>query len=181
MIRSETAQDTDTTTVTFTLAHAGLDGQGVAVVGDFNDWDPTANPMDRQDGVHTATMILAPGRYRFRYLAEGGQWFNDHAADDYVDNDHGGQDSVLDLTRPVGTGEPDSRTPEVRVADEAVNPTRDTTAAADLGAEFDLALEQQRRTDREGPAREEPGQSGAVRVSRRKSTAPKEPKDKVPR
>jgi hypothetical protein len=165
VIRSETPQNAATTTVTFTLAHAGLDGQRVAVVGDFNDWDPSATPMERQDGVHTATMVLAPGRYRFRYLAEGGQWFNDHAADDYADNDHGGQDSVLDLTRPAGTGEPDGRTPQARALD--------TTVAADLGGELDLALEQDQCTDRERPAGKEPGQSRAEQLAARSSTTSK--------
>ena len=37
-------------------------------------------------------------RYRFRYLLDGRRWENDWEADDYVDNDHGGQDSVVDLT-----------------------------------------------------------------------------------
>jgi hypothetical protein len=42
---------------------------------------------------------VAPGRrYAFRYLAEGGRWFNDDAADDYQPNAFGGSDSVLDLT-----------------------------------------------------------------------------------
>jgi hypothetical protein len=98
MIRSEIAHDAPAAAVTFTLAHSGLDGHRVAVVGDFNGWDPGATPMDREDGAYTATVTLAPGRYRFRYLSEDGAWFNDDAADDYEPNEYGGQDSVLDLT-----------------------------------------------------------------------------------
>lgn len=46
-----------------------------------------------------ASVTLAGGRrHAFRYLAEGGRWFNDEAADSYQPNQYGGSDSVLDLT-----------------------------------------------------------------------------------
>lgn len=84
--------------VTFVLPTGGSDGQ-VAVVGDFNTWDPMATPLRQRRGQWTASVNLAPGRrYSFRYLAEGGRWFNDEAADDYQANEHGGSDSVIDLT-----------------------------------------------------------------------------------
>ena len=105
MISSEASPDTDMVMVKFTLAHSGLDGHRVAVVGEFNGWDPGANPMHPEHGVYTATAELHPGRYRFRYLSEDGQWFNDDAADDYVVNEHGGLDSVLDL-RPTSRCSP---------------------------------------------------------------------------
>jgi len=88
--------------VTFTMTHAGLVGRRLAVVGDFNNWDPGANPMEHHDGAYTTTVALDPGRYRFRYLSEDGAWFNDEAADAYEDNDHGGHDSVLDITDVPG-------------------------------------------------------------------------------
>jgi hypothetical protein len=45
---------------------------------------------------------LMPGRtYRFRYLIDDARWENDWEADDYVDNAHGGQDSLVDLTAIV--------------------------------------------------------------------------------
>ena len=49
------------------------------------------------------TVDLDAGRaYRFRYLLDGQRWDNDWAADAYVANDFGGDDSVVDLT---ATGE----------------------------------------------------------------------------
>jgi 1,4-alpha-glucan branching enzyme len=84
--------------VTFTLADPNLAGQKLAVVGDFNGWDPHLAPMDLLDGTYTTTLSLPPGRYRFRYLAEDGQWFNDEAAHDYEANAHGGQDGVLEVS-----------------------------------------------------------------------------------
>jgi hypothetical protein len=45
------------------------------------------------------TVDLDAGRaYRFRYLLDGQRWDNDWAADAYVRNDFGGDDSVVDLT-----------------------------------------------------------------------------------
>ena len=45
------------------------------------------------------TVDLDAGRaYRFRYLIDGQRWDNDWAADAYVPNDFGGDDSVVDLT-----------------------------------------------------------------------------------
>ena len=34
-------------------------------------------------------------QYRFRYLFDEGRWENDWAADDYVANEFGGEDSVV--------------------------------------------------------------------------------------
>ena len=46
----------------------------------------------------STTVPLVPGQtYRFRYLIDDARWENDWEADDYVDNAHGGQDSLVDL------------------------------------------------------------------------------------
>lgn len=69
------------------------------VVGDFNDWSETANPMVREEDGFVAHVSLEPGRsYRFRYLLDGLRWENDWNADSYVPNPYGGDDSVIDLT-----------------------------------------------------------------------------------
>jgi 1,4-alpha-glucan branching enzyme len=84
--------------VTFRLPHAATSGE-VSVVGEFNDWSPTANPMHRDGEGFVAHITLKPGRvYRFRYLIDGQRWENDWAADAYVPNEFGGDDSVIDLT-----------------------------------------------------------------------------------
>ena len=84
--------------VTFRVpnAHHG----DVYVVGEFNGWSATALPMQLgSDGELIATVTLPVGRrYRFRYLVGGRRWENDWAADDYVTNEFGGDDSVIDLT-----------------------------------------------------------------------------------
>lgn len=110
MVGSEPQQGTEQLKVTFAVLGDGVDGD-VAVVGDFNDWDPTADPLRRHDGWLSASLDLEPGRrYRFRYLAEGGRWFNDSDVGVYEPNGMGDEDSVLDLT-PIGalSGDPDNR------------------------------------------------------------------------
>lgn len=44
----------------------------VFVVGDFNDWDPTANPMEKQiDGSWHAQMELSIGHHHYGLLVDG--------------------------------------------------------------------------------------------------------------
>src|ERR1700759_5839252 len=67
--------------VTFALPASEPAG-AVAVVGDFNDWDPFAHPLrQRPNGTRSTVVTTTPGStLRFRYLAEGGRWFDDEAA-----------------------------------------------------------------------------------------------------
>jgi hypothetical protein len=85
--------------VTFTIP-ARPDIDDAAVVGDFNDWSNTATMMTRVGETFSVTVTLPGGRrYQFKYLLNGHRWENDWAADDYVGNRDGGEDSVVDLTR----------------------------------------------------------------------------------
>src|SRR6476646_10788240 len=85
--------------VTFEVDPA-VNAQRINLCGEFNDWSPDTHPMQRrEDGGFTITLQLEPGRsYRFRYLLDGERWENDWAADDYVRNEYGGDDSLVDLT-----------------------------------------------------------------------------------
>lgn len=99
MIQCDTRKRSDDMTVTFTLAQDALEGQTVAVVGDFNDWDPAVAPMVMKGGRRTATLIMPLGRrYAFRYLGGDGQWLNDDSADAYEPNEFGVDNSILDLS-----------------------------------------------------------------------------------
>ena len=84
--------------VTFEVP-AELGATRAHVCGDFNDWSPTATPMKRRkDGALAVTVTLPAGsRHRFRYLLDDGRWENDWAADDYVANEFGGDDSVVEV------------------------------------------------------------------------------------
>jgi 1,4-alpha-glucan branching enzyme len=61
----------------------------VSVVGNFNDWNPYAHPLrKRANGVRSAVVTVPAGStLYFRYLAEGGVWFDDDTAG--VCDDHG--------------------------------------------------------------------------------------------
>ena len=52
----------------------------VFLCGDFNDWHQTALPMRVMNGGWWKCRLrLAPGSYRFKYLADG-EWYLDYAA-----------------------------------------------------------------------------------------------------
>ena len=104
-----------TVMITFRVPCAA-DAERISVVGEFNGWSTVANPMERGEDGFVARMSLPIGRvYRFRYLLDGWRWQNDWAADAYVDNEFGGDDSVIDLTvngsraRMVHADAPDDR------------------------------------------------------------------------
>ena len=64
--------------VTFSLP-ANEPAGAVSVVGDFNNWDPSAHPLRaRSNRTRSASVTVPAGStLRFRYLAEGGMWFDD--------------------------------------------------------------------------------------------------------
>ena len=98
----------------------------VSVVGEFNDWSADAHRMRRADEGFAVVIPLAPGRaYRFRYLLDGERWMNDWAADDYVPNEFGGEDSVVDLTDvPVVDPPTDGATDDARPSTRPIRTDR---------------------------------------------------------
>lgn len=70
----------------------------VVVAGSFNDWDTTTEKLEKKKGKWTTTIRLKPeNEYRFKYLIDGERWENDDAADQYVQNDFGTDDSVIQV------------------------------------------------------------------------------------
>ena len=68
-----------------------------SLCGEFNDWSSTANTMKlRKDGRFSTTISLSAGRtYRFKYLLDDHRWENDWAADGYLPNSFGSEDSLV--------------------------------------------------------------------------------------
>jgi 1,4-alpha-glucan branching enzyme len=79
--------------LTFALPQDSPTGP-VSVVGDFNEWTPGKHVLaKRANGTRSVSVTVPAGRsIRFRYLGDGGNWFDDPDAD-RVDHDA----SVLDL------------------------------------------------------------------------------------
>jgi 1,4-alpha-glucan branching enzyme len=98
MLIKKYSQDGKTCEVTFQLP-AQVNANVAHLYGDFTDWEKSPKKMlPEQEGGFSVTVSLTTGRdYRFRYLLDGGHWENDWAADDYVPNPFGTQDSVVKL------------------------------------------------------------------------------------
>jgi len=61
-----------------------LDANEVAVVGNFNSWEPTTLTDEDEDGIWTASIPLPPGRYEYAFVIDGRWWGQDPLADEYV-------------------------------------------------------------------------------------------------
>ena len=101
----------------------------VSVVGDFNGWDPDAHPLKpRTNGRRSAAVTLPSGsRHAFRYLADGGHFFDDPEADGFEDNGYGGTHGVLVLEAPrraSATGTPAAKAAEAKPPTTAPAPSR---------------------------------------------------------
>lgn len=74
-----------------------VDANGVHIVGDFNNLNIYANPMQRiKNGGYTVVLELELGReYQFRYLIDEHRWENDWNADKYVKSPYGDTDNSV--------------------------------------------------------------------------------------
>jgi hypothetical protein len=71
----------------------------VSLVGDFNNWDPAATPLERGSaGRWEAVVPLTPGRYQFTFVVDGSQWVRDPALPQAVGDDFGQPTSVITVT-----------------------------------------------------------------------------------
>ena len=98
MLRKNFSKTGRSCRVTFTVP-SEVPAERVYVSGEFNDWDRPGLPLvRRKDGRFSNSVSLETGRaYRFRYLLDGERWENDAAADGYVPNPFGSEDSLLEI------------------------------------------------------------------------------------
>jgi len=96
------------------------DERPVSVVGDFNGWDPHRDPfVEEIDGRRYVTVSVPADTVTcFRYLADGGEFFDDPAADRIEPNGYGQTHGVLDesLKSDASHQTRDSATPRDRTA-----------------------------------------------------------------
>lgn len=86
MLKITAAPKSAGTRITFSLPADQVDG-AVSVVGNFNDWTPGRDVLRRRSNGTMSAAVTVPVDYIavFRYLAEGGVWFDEPDAD-FVDD-----------------------------------------------------------------------------------------------
>ena len=87
----------NTVTVTFTLYKP--EAKSVAIVGDFNRWNRSANALVSRDSHWTTTLKLKPGEYQYSFVIDGQEWMPDPANNQYVESDFGGVNSVVEIAK----------------------------------------------------------------------------------
>ena len=72
---------------------------GVALVGNFNAWDPHADIMHvLADGSFSFEIALNPGTYQYKFVLDGHEWIADSTGERQPDN-YGGENSILRVRR----------------------------------------------------------------------------------
>jgi len=81
--------------VTFTIS--GINANQIAVAGDFNSWNTSANQLEDPDGdgIWTGKMQLEPGRYEYMLVVDDGKWVTDPNAKVYANDGFGSKNAVL--------------------------------------------------------------------------------------
>lgn len=63
------------------FVYADPAAKSVALIGDFNRWDPSATPLTRSSaGTWGRTLRLTAGRHEYAYLVDGKRWVTDRVA-----------------------------------------------------------------------------------------------------
>ncbi|OUS24716.1 1,4-alpha-glucan branching protein [Thalassotalea sp. 42_200_T64] len=75
------------------------DVKSVSLYGDFNDWQAIEMKfIKKSQSFKTKVRLPKGGTYHFRYLLDNTEWENDHAADQYLPNAFGSENSVVTIT-----------------------------------------------------------------------------------
>ena len=70
--------------------------KGVALVGDFNNWDKDEDPMEIQpDSSYRFIMALNPGVYHYKFVLDDVEWISDPNNHERVHDGQGGDNSIL--------------------------------------------------------------------------------------
>lgn len=69
----------------------------VNLVGDFNDWSPSADPMadENGDGEFTLFYPLGVGTYAYKFLVDGKNWVSDPANPSSEPDGFNGRNSIV--------------------------------------------------------------------------------------
>ncbi len=88
--------------VTFTIS--GIEAKSIAVAGDFNGWNTSANQLEDPDGdgIWTGKINLKPGRYEYMLVVDDAKWVTDPNAKVYADDGFGSKNAVLFINNNSG-------------------------------------------------------------------------------
>jgi len=80
------------------FSYKGADIQSLKLVGDFNNWtpDPSSELQKEPDGTWKKLVSLPPGTYHYKFIADG-EWKEDQYNPQYIINEFGGIDSVVEV------------------------------------------------------------------------------------
>ncbi len=74
-----------------------VDAKKVSLVGEFNDWNPDADPMQiDESGKWTKTKMLLPGRLEYKFWVDG-QWIQDPENLRVCPNCFGTQNNIVNI------------------------------------------------------------------------------------
>jgi 1,4-alpha-glucan branching enzyme len=83
--------------VTFEFTRA--DVTSAVLVADFNDWQAIEMKFNKKTNVFkTKVRLPKDGIFHFRYLLNNTEWENDYKADQYLPNEFGTENSVVNTT-----------------------------------------------------------------------------------
>jgi 1,4-alpha-glucan branching enzyme len=83
--------------VAFSYADPGANS--VSVAGEFNNWNTTANPMQKDAfGIWTVTIPLKPGRYQYKFVVNGTDWKLDPVNPEKTTDAAGNENSLKIVT-----------------------------------------------------------------------------------
>ena len=103
MIKKQYVKSRKVYKVTFSMPKKeqpeGVDVKTVHLVGNFNTWSNTKNPMKpNSKGVFKTTLEFKPGQeLQFRYFVNQEFWANEWSAEEYQPNEFGGDNCILHL------------------------------------------------------------------------------------
>lgn len=97
MLNKRYFKTVDECEVTFRVAPEGA--EQVALLTSADNWVPIPMKKLRSGEFKASVRLPLAQRIQFRYLVDGNRWLNDEAADGYVANEHGSENSVVDTGR----------------------------------------------------------------------------------
>ncbi len=80
------------------IAYRDSQAKNVQIAGDFNNWVPDKSTFTQKDvsGIWFKALSLEPGKYQYRFVVDG-KWKEDPNSHDYIVNEFGEKNSVLNV------------------------------------------------------------------------------------